>query len=146
MVEPGSRKDDALKVSVGTADTERALNLGAAGEKEVQERLSAVDLYTGPKTGALDSVTRLALTQWQKRSGFAPTSFLDSAQLAALKADSETAYQKSLAAAPAIQPAAPGPAALSSGPPRSPQPHGRPNPPRRRRPPGARRNERTQFI
>ena len=45
--------------------------------------------------------------QWQKKSGFAPTSFLDAAQLAALKADSETEYQKSLAAQPATQPAAP---------------------------------------
>ena len=100
-------KDDAIKDNIGTADTERALNLGAAGEKEVQQRLSALDLYTGPKTGALDAATRSALAQWQKKSGFAPTSFLDSAQLAALKADSETEYQKSLAAQPAIQPAAP---------------------------------------
>ncbi len=107
MVEPTGPKDDALRDTVATADTERALNLGAAGEKEVQQRLSALDLYTGPKTGALDPATRSALAQWQKKSGFAPTSFLDSAELAALKADSETEYQKSLAAQPAIQPAAP---------------------------------------
>jgi Caspase domain/Putative peptidoglycan binding domain len=109
MAEPAGPKDDALKDNVGTADTERALNLGAAGEKEVQQRLDALDLYTGPKTGALDDATRSALAQWQKKSGFAPTSFLDSDQLAALKADSETEYQKSLAAQPAIQPAAPEP-------------------------------------
>ena len=96
-----------MKDSVATADTERALNLGAAGEKEVQQRLSALDLYAGPKTGTLDPATRSALAEWQKKSGFAPTSFLDSAQLAALKADSETEYQKSLAAQPAAQPAAP---------------------------------------
>jgi uncharacterized caspase-like protein len=109
MVEPSGPKNDAIKDNIGTADTERALNLGAAGEKEVQQRLSALDLYTGPKTGALDDATRSALAQWQKKSGFAPTSFLDSAELAALKADSETEYQKSLAAQPAIQPAAPEP-------------------------------------
>jgi uncharacterized caspase-like protein len=109
MVEPSGPKDDAIKDNIGTADTERALNLGAAGEKEVQQRLSALDLYTGPKTGALDAATRSALAQWQKKSGFAPTSFLDSAQVAALRADSETEYQKSLAAQPAIQPAAPEP-------------------------------------
>jgi uncharacterized caspase-like protein len=109
MTEPSGLKDDALKDNVATADTERALNLGAAGEKEVQQRLGALDLYTGPKTGALDDATRSALAQWQKKSGFAPTSFLDSAQVAALKADSETAYQKFLAAQPAIQPAAPEP-------------------------------------
>ena len=109
MVEPSGPKDDAIKDNIGTADTERALNLGAAGEKEVQQRLSALDLYTGPKTGALDAATRSALAEWQKKSGFAPTSFLDSAQVAALRADSETEYQKSLAAQPAIQPAAPEP-------------------------------------
>jgi hypothetical protein len=107
MAEPSSLKDDALKDSVATADTERALNLGAAGEKEVQQRLSALDIYAGPKTGTLDPATRSALGEWQKKSGFAPTSFLDSAQLAALKADSETEYQKSLAAQPATQPATP---------------------------------------
>ena len=48
MVEPSGSKDDAVKESVATADTERALNLGAAGEKEVQQRLSALDLYKGP--------------------------------------------------------------------------------------------------
>jgi hypothetical protein len=107
MTEPSGPKDDALKDNAGTADTERTLNLGAAGEKEVQQRLSAIDLYNGPKTGALDTATRSALAQWQKKSGFAPTSFLDSTQLAALRADSETEYQKSLAAQPAIQPVAP---------------------------------------
>jgi uncharacterized caspase-like protein len=107
MVEPSGSKDDAVKESLATADTERALNLGPAGEKEVQQRLSALDLYTGPKTGALDPATRSALAQWQKKSGFAPTSFLDSTQVAALRADSETDYQKYLAAQPATQPAAP---------------------------------------
>jgi uncharacterized caspase-like protein len=106
MAEPSGLKDDALKDSVATADTERALNLGAAGEKEVQQRLSALDLYTGPKTAALDPATRSAIAEWQKKSGFAPTSFLDSAQLAALRADSETEYQKYLAARPASQPVA----------------------------------------
>jgi uncharacterized caspase-like protein len=107
MVEPSGSKDDAVKDNVATADTEKALNLGAAGEKEVQQRLIALDLYAGPKSGALDQPTRSALAEWQKKSGFAPTSFLDSAQFAALKADSETEYQKSLAAQPATQPAAP---------------------------------------
>jgi uncharacterized caspase-like protein len=107
MAEPGGLKDDAMKDSVATADTERALNLGTAGEKEVQQRLSALAIYAGPKTGTLDPATRSALADWQKKSGFPPTSFLDSSQLAALKADSETEYQKSLAAQPAAQPAAP---------------------------------------
>lgn len=107
MVEPSGSKDDAMKESLATADTERALNLGAAGEKEVQQRLSALDLYKGPVTGSLDPATRSAIAEWQKKSGFAPTSFLDSAQVAALKADSETEYQKYLAAQPTSRPAAP---------------------------------------
>ncbi len=107
MTEPTGPKDDALKDNVGTVDTERALSLGAAGEKEVQQRLRALDLYKGPETGAMDQATRSALAEWQKKRGFAPTSFLDSDELAALKAESETEYQKLLAAQPAAQPAAP---------------------------------------
>ena len=90
-----------MKDNVGTVETERSLNLGAAGEKEVQQRLTALDLYKGPETGALDQATRFALADWQKKRGFAPTSFLNSAQFAALKADSETEYQKYLSG-PAI--------------------------------------------
>jgi uncharacterized caspase-like protein len=106
MREPTGPKDEELRDNVGTVDTEQALKLGPAGEKEVQQRLNALDLYKGPVTGALDQATRSALAEWQKKRGFAPTSFLDSAQLAALRADSETEYQKYLAAQPAPQPAA----------------------------------------
>jgi uncharacterized caspase-like protein len=106
MTEPTGPKADELKDNLGTADTERALNLSPAGQKEVQQRLTALDFYKGPVTGALDPATRSALAEWQKKSGFAPTSFLDSAQVAALKADSETEYQKYLAAQPTTQPAA----------------------------------------
>jgi peptidoglycan hydrolase-like protein with peptidoglycan-binding domain len=106
MTEPTGPKDDALIDSVATADTERTLNLSAASAKEVQQRLTALDLYKGPATGALDPATRAALAEWQKKRGFAPTSFLDSAQVAALRADSESEYQKLLAAQAASLPAA----------------------------------------
>ncbi|HKI15600.1 MAG TPA: peptidoglycan-binding domain-containing protein, partial [Roseiarcus sp.] len=96
-----------LKGNVGTVDTERALNLSPAGEKEVQRRLTVTDFYKGPATGALDDATRSALEEWQRKRGYAPTSFLDFAQLAALKAESETEYQKFLAAQPAAEPTAP---------------------------------------
>jgi uncharacterized caspase-like protein len=102
MREPTGPKADAFKDNVGTADTERALNLNQAGEKEVQERLTVIDLYKGPATGVLDDATRSALAEWQKKRGYAPTSFLNSAELAALRADSETEYQKLLAAQPAV--------------------------------------------
>ena len=102
MTEPGAPAGNELKDNVGTVDTERALNLSQAGEKEVQERLTVIDLYKGPATGVLDDATRSALAEWQKKRGYAPTSFLDSAELAALRADSETEYQKLLAAEPAV--------------------------------------------
>jgi hypothetical protein len=106
MTEPTGPQENGWKNDVGTVETERALNLSPAGEKEVQQRLTVLELYKGPMTGALDQTTRSALAEWQKKRGFAPTSFLDFAQLAALKADSEIEYQKSLAAQPATQPAA----------------------------------------
>ena len=106
MTEPTGPQESEWKNDVGTVETERALNLSAADQKEVQQRLVVLDLYKGPVTGALDQATRSALAEWQKKRDFAPTSFLDSAQLAALRADSETEYQKSLAAQPATQPAA----------------------------------------
>ncbi len=107
MTEPTVPKEEDWKKNVGTVETERSLNLGPTVEKEVQQRLTALDLYKGPVTGALDQATRSALADWQKKRGFAPTSFLDSAQFAALKADSETEYQKYLAAQPATEPVAP---------------------------------------
>jgi uncharacterized caspase-like protein len=107
MREPTGPKESALKDDVATADTERALNLSPAGEKEVQQRLTVIDLYKGPSTGTLDDATRSALAEWQKKRGYAPTAFLNFAELAALRADSETEYQKFLAAQPAAQPAAP---------------------------------------
>jgi hypothetical protein len=107
MKEPIGLKEDQLKDNVGTADTEQAMNLSPAGQKEIQKRLSVMGLYEGPATGALDEGTRSALTEWQKNRGFAPTSFLNFAQFAALKADSEIEYQKSLTAQPMAAPAVP---------------------------------------
>ena len=106
MTEPVGPPETEPKDNIGTVDTERTLNLSAASAKEVQQRLAVLDLYEGPATGALDQATRAALAEWQKKRGFAPTSFLDSAQVAALRADSETEYQKFLAAEPTTQPAA----------------------------------------
>lgn len=105
--EPTGPKENAFKDDVATADTERALNLNPAGEKEVQQRLTVIDVYKGPATGTLDDATRSALAEWQKKQGYAPTAFLNFAELAALRADSETEYQKYLAAQPAAEPAVP---------------------------------------
>jgi len=96
--EPVAPQDKGWKAEIGTAETEKALNLTLAEQKEIQQRLIALDLYKGPATGAVDSPTRSALTDWQKSRGVAPTSFLGSMQWAELRAESESAFQKSLAA------------------------------------------------
>ena len=83
---------------VGTVDTEKALKLTPAEEKEIQQRLIALEVYKGSRSGVLDSPTRSALAEWQKAHGFAPTAFLGPTQLAALRAESEDRYQKVLAA------------------------------------------------
>jgi len=93
------------KAEIGTADIEKALDLTPADQKEIQQRLTALGLYKGPATGALDAPTRSAITEWQKTRGAALTSFLGPMQLAALRAESEVAYQKLLAAQPSPQPA-----------------------------------------
>ncbi|MGO8797486.1 MAG: caspase family protein [Roseiarcus sp.] len=90
----------ALGGEVGTMETESALNLGPAQIRELQQRLTALALNAGPATGALDEQTRSAIGEWQKRHGLPSTSWLGPLQLAALRAESEAAYQQLLMAAP----------------------------------------------
>jgi uncharacterized caspase-like protein len=104
--EPAAPSQEGWKAEIGTEDTEKALDLTPAAEKEIQQRLTALGLYKGPATGALDAATRSAVAEWQKSRGAAPTSFLGPMQLAALRAESESAYQKLFAAQPAPQPKA----------------------------------------
>jgi uncharacterized caspase-like protein/peptidoglycan hydrolase-like protein with peptidoglycan-binding domain len=99
--EPTAPAAKDWKAEIGTADTERALDLAPAAENEIQQRLMALDLYKGPATGVLDPSTRSAITAWQRRNGVALTSFLGPMQLAELRAESEDAYHKLLAAQPA---------------------------------------------
>ena len=85
----------------GTVETEKALKLTPADEKEIQQRLIVLNVYKGAASGVLDSPTRSAIAEWQKSHGFAPTAFLGPTQLAALRGESEDGYQKLLAAQPA---------------------------------------------
>ena len=101
---PTAPPENDWKAEIGTEDTEKAIDLTPAAEKEIQQRLTALDLYKGPATGALDSPTRSAIAEWQRTRGAAPTSFLGPLQLAALRDESEAAYQKDLAARPASKP------------------------------------------
>lgn len=92
----------ALRAEVGTMETEKSLSLGPAEIRELQQRLTALALDAGPATGALDDQTRSAIGQWQTRHGLLSTSWLGPLQLAALRAESEAAYQQLLMAAPPV--------------------------------------------
>jgi hypothetical protein len=84
------------KAEIGTADSEKALSLTAGDQKEIQQRLIALELYKGRETGALDAPTRSAMVEWQKSRGVGATSFLGPLQLAELRAESESEYQRTL--------------------------------------------------
>ena len=106
---PESGKEPEKKdwrAEIGTAETEKALNLTPAEEKEIQLRLIALDLYKGPVTGSLDPPTRRAITEWQKSGGAALSSYLGPMQLAELRQESEDAYQNLVAAQSAPKPEA----------------------------------------
>ena len=94
------------RAEIGTAETEKALNLTPAEEKEIQLRLIALDLYKGPVTGSLDPPTRRAIAEWQKSEGAALSSYLGPMQLAELRQESEDAYQNLVAAQSAPKPKA----------------------------------------
>ena len=83
------------RTEIGTAGTEKALNLTPAAAKEIQLRLIALDLYKGSVTGSLDPPTRRAIAEWQKSRGAAVSSYLGPMQLAELRQESEGAYQNS---------------------------------------------------
>jgi len=99
--EPVGSSEKEFKSEIGTVETEKALNLTPANQKEIQQRLIVLEFYKGPANGALDSSTRSAIAAWQQSRGLAPTSFLGPLQLAALRAESESMYQRYLAAPPA---------------------------------------------
>jgi Caspase domain/Putative peptidoglycan binding domain len=90
-----------LKAEIGTTETEKALRLSVADRKEVQQRLSAIAFDAGSATGVFSDKTRMAIANWQKKHQLTPTSWLGPMQVAALRAESETAYQGYLAALPA---------------------------------------------
>ena len=102
----GKAPEKDWRSEIGTAETEKALNLTPADEKEIQQRLMALGLYKGAATGALDSLTRRAITEWQKSHGAALSAFLGPMQLAELRQESEEAYRKLLAVESAPKPKA----------------------------------------
>jgi uncharacterized caspase-like protein len=94
------------RAEIGTSETEKALALTPSEEKEVQQRLAALDFYKGRTTGSLDPPTRRAIAEWQASRDVASSSYLGPMQLAELRQESEDAYQKLLAAQSAQNPKA----------------------------------------
>ena len=52
--EPAAPSQKDWKAEIGTEDTEKALDLTPADQREIQQRLTALGIYRGPTTGALD--------------------------------------------------------------------------------------------
>jgi uncharacterized caspase-like protein len=92
----------ALKQEIGTMASEKALKLTPADRKELQQRLTLIEFDAGPANGSFGDRTRAALADWQKKHAMTPTSWLGPLQVAALKAESETTYQRFLAAQPMV--------------------------------------------
>ena len=112
---PPVASPSALTAEVGTMESEKSLNLGLAEIRELQHRLAAMAFDAGPANGVFTDQTRAAIGEWQKRHGVLSTSWLGPLQLAALRAESEAAYQQLLMSAPqavVVQPAALYPAHL----------------------------------
>lgn len=83
---------------------ERALGLGPAERRRVQQGLRADGLYDGSIDGLIGPGTRRSIRAWQRRAGEAETGFLTAGQFRALSDR-----------AAAAGPAAPGGQAASSG-------------------------------
>jgi peptidoglycan hydrolase-like protein with peptidoglycan-binding domain len=100
----------ALKVEVGTMQSEQSLNLAPEDRIELQQRLQALGVYTGPTDGNLGAAFRTAVGNWQRQHQLAPTGWLGPLQLQALKVESDAVAQQPPANGPAGAPPASGPA------------------------------------
>lgn len=84
--------------------SETALSLKTSDRTEIQLRLTALSGRKLPSSGKMDAATRTAIRDWQSAIGIAATGFLNGAQLAKLKADSQSAYEASKALIPPSKP------------------------------------------
>ncbi len=87
-----------VQSEVGAEETERALGLDLAARKELQQRLLVLGLDVGLADGEFGEKTRIAIGEWQKRHGAAPSGYVGPLQYAALKSESEPLYRRFLAA------------------------------------------------
>lgn len=67
---------DDVKLSVGTPETEAALNLDKEGRVDLQLRLGALGHVTGGADGALGAKSRTAIGAWQQQNGMVETTYL----------------------------------------------------------------------
>lgn len=89
--------EEALKAEVGSAATETALKLSAQDRRELQKRLVLSGFKPGKPNANFLPSQRAAIKEWQTTRGITATGFLGPLQLAALRAQSEPAYQRALA-------------------------------------------------
>lgn len=94
--------ETALKSEAGTAKTEAELKHAPKDRIEVQQRLKALGFDPGGATGKFGPGTRAALANWQKTREIPETGYLTKNQYAALSEQSESDYQKLLAAKPSV--------------------------------------------
>jgi len=94
---PAGVTDEALKKEIGSAETETAMKLSANDRRELQTRLRLAGFQPGKAAAAFGPSQRKAITEWQKTRGIPETGFLTAMQATALRAQSEPAYQRSLA-------------------------------------------------
>ncbi len=71
---------DDVKLSVGTPETETALNLDKDGRIDLQLRLGALGHVTGGADGALGAKSRTAIGAWQRQNGMVETTYLTQQQ------------------------------------------------------------------
>ncbi|MCU4181592.1 caspase family protein [Bosea sp. BH3] len=94
---PAGVTDEALKKEIGTAQTETEMKLSANDRRELQNRLRISGLQPGKASATFGPSHRKAIQEWQKSRGIPETGFFTAMQATALRAQSETAYQRSLA-------------------------------------------------
>ncbi len=96
--------DEALKKEVGSAQTEAAMKLTAKARRELQVRLRLSGFKPGAEDGKFGPGHRKAVREWQESRGIQATGFFTAVQSPALGVQSEPAYRRALAAAPAAPP------------------------------------------
>lgn len=84
---------DPVPPVMGTELSERALGLNRKDRREIQRRLLLAGFDPNGVDGIFGRGSRSALGGWQSAAGFQPTGYLNAEQLAALQAETQSAYE-----------------------------------------------------